>query len=238
MLMMRPERALSMGWRTAWVSRNAPVRLVRSTSSKSASFMRRTSPSLVMPALLTRISSLPKCARTAFAADLMESSEATSRAKVAAVPPAASISALTSTSFDSLRAARAICAPSAASWRAMARPMPCEAPVMRAVFPVRLGMMLLTAYRRRLYESVSGCCQNSVSLPDGGKGKYSGWTYGEERDGSLCDPRGGPGGAGVCNGEVLALGAEFEGESEGDLFAEGGGVSQHVLFPVWASLHR
>ena len=51
---------LSMGRSSAWVSRNAPVRLVLSTSSQSGRFMRSTSPSRVMPALLTRISTLPK----------------------------------------------------------------------------------------------------------------------------------------------------------------------------------
>jgi NAD(P)-dependent dehydrogenase (short-subunit alcohol dehydrogenase family) len=59
-LVLRMKRAFSMGLSTAWVIRNVPVRLVPSTSSQSARFMRSTSVSRVMPALFMRISMPPK----------------------------------------------------------------------------------------------------------------------------------------------------------------------------------
>src|SRR6202000_150319 len=81
MLMTRPQRAFIMEEMTAWVRRKEPVRLARRMSSKSASFMRRTRASRVMPALLTRMWQAPRAARTDLAQDLMESSEGTSGGK-------------------------------------------------------------------------------------------------------------------------------------------------------------
>ena len=55
---------------TCWMQRYAEVRLVCRTASQSARFMRMTSWSRVMPALLTRMSILPNCAMAAFIVDL------------------------------------------------------------------------------------------------------------------------------------------------------------------------
>ena len=52
----------------ALVKRNVPLRLMSSTASQSASLMRMSKPSLVMPALLTRMSTLPVAARICSAA--------------------------------------------------------------------------------------------------------------------------------------------------------------------------
>src|SRR5581483_918250 len=120
------------------MQRCAPVRLVASTSSQSARFMRMTSVSRVMPALLTRISILPNRAIAAFVADLMSSSLATSILKAAAFPPAPVISPTTAASLSWLRAASATAAPASASASAQERPMPCEAPVTSATCPSRL----------------------------------------------------------------------------------------------------
>jgi len=62
--------------------------------------MRMTNWSRVMPALLTRMSILPKWAMDALIADLICSSSVTSRAKAAALPPAAVISFVSSFSFS------------------------------------------------------------------------------------------------------------------------------------------
>jgi len=129
------QRAFIMTDAQACVSRNAPVRLVVITSSQSWRFMRSIRPSLVIPALLTRICTVPNSAMTAFAQALIDSSLATSSAKALAVPPAAAISAATAFSFSTFRAARATVAPALASSRAQARPMPCDAPVTRAILP-------------------------------------------------------------------------------------------------------
>src|ERR1700728_907284 len=77
---------------------------------------------------------------------LIDSSLAMSSAKTAAAPPAEAISAATSFSFASLRAASATFVPAAASARAQARPIPCEAPVTRAVLPSSDAMV--PAYRK------------------------------------------------------------------------------------------
>ena len=60
MLTMWPARCRSIGRKAAWMHRKTPVRLVARTLSQSSGFMRSTSVSRVMPALLTRMSSLPK----------------------------------------------------------------------------------------------------------------------------------------------------------------------------------
>ena len=57
--MIRPQRSFIIACSTCWIARNAPVRLVASTASQSSFFMRIARPSLVMPALLTRMSTLP-----------------------------------------------------------------------------------------------------------------------------------------------------------------------------------
>ncbi len=55
-----------IGRATARVKRKVPFRLTSMTASQSASLMRIKRPSLVMPALLTMMSILPKSAKTAF----------------------------------------------------------------------------------------------------------------------------------------------------------------------------
>src|SRR5882762_9782226 len=105
------------------------------TASQSARFIRITSWSRVMPALLTRMSILPNCAMTALNTALICSSSATSSANGAACPPAAAISPTTSSSFSRLRAAAATYTPDFARRSAQARPIPCEAPVTKATRP-------------------------------------------------------------------------------------------------------
>ena len=133
--MIRPARAFIMEEMTACVSRKLPVRLVWRTSLKSAAFMRRARPSRVTPALLTRMSTRPRSARTALAPALMESSTERSRTNGLAWPPAAVISAATASSLSSERAARAMVAPCAARASAQARPIPWDAPVTSATLP-------------------------------------------------------------------------------------------------------
>src|SRR5271157_5925916 len=135
MLMMRPQRCFSMEPMTAWISRNGPVRLVLSTSSQSARFMRMTNWSWVTPALFTRMSILPKRAIAAFTPALISSSLPTSILNAAASPPLPLISPASCSIFSWLRAQRASLAPASASTRAQARPIPCDAPVTSATRP-------------------------------------------------------------------------------------------------------
>mmetsp|Transcript_28305 Transcript_28305/g.74900 ORF Transcript_28305/g.74900 Transcript_28305/m.74900 type:complete len:201 (+) Transcript_28305:428-1030(+) len=140
-LMMRPHLFLVMALRTALVMRKTELRLVSMTSSHWVSFMRIIRVSLVMPALLTRMSTLPYSASMTFSTEAISALSTTSsfmpvpvflslkRAAMAAAP-------------ESEVAVPITMAPAAASFLAMASPMPRDAPVTRATLPVRskLGM--------------------------------------------------------------------------------------------------
>ena len=91
--------------------------------------MRGMSVSRVMPALLTRMCSLPHFSTTASTTCCTLSASVTSQAKTSAVPPAARIASTVSASLSALRATQATLAPAPARASAMARPMPREAPV-------------------------------------------------------------------------------------------------------------
>ena len=82
----------------------------------------------------------------------MDSSLLRSSAKGCAVPPAAAISAATSASFASLRAASATVAPASASANAHARPIPCDAPVTNATRPASVLICLPLPQSSPLYE--------------------------------------------------------------------------------------
>ena len=122
MLMIRPQRCLSIEPITCWMQRYAEVRFVVSTASQSARFMRITNWSRVMPALFTRMSILPNCPSADLIADFTCASSATSMTKTkgAAFAPAAVIWATSSSSFCRLRAAAATVAPSRARASAQA----------------------------------------------------------------------------------------------------------------------
>ena len=123
------------------VQRCAPVRFVRSTASQSSAFMRTARPSRVMAALFTRMSSLPNFSRAWRNPAFTCSASATSICTASASPPAAAISATTPASFSALRAAATTRAPACASASAVARPIPCDAPVTSATRSFRLNMI-------------------------------------------------------------------------------------------------
>src|SRR6266851_620230 len=107
---------------------------------QSSGFMRMARPSRVVAALLTRISRRPNFSRTRLKPALTCSASDTSIFTASAVPPAAVISATSAKSFSSLRAATATFAPASASASAVSRPMPWEAPVMRATLSFKLNI--------------------------------------------------------------------------------------------------
>ena len=90
-LMMRPQRALSIGRATARHTLQVPRRLVATTSSKSSGFMRRISWSRVMPALLTAIPIGPRDWLTFATAASTASPSATSQHSATARPPSSSM---------------------------------------------------------------------------------------------------------------------------------------------------
>ena len=131
--MMRPERCLTNARVKAFVNKNAPLRFVSSTASQSASLMRISNPSRVTPALLTRMSTRPVSPRIFSAAAATAAASATSTACAQAFLPTARTSSATFRAFSAVRETQATSAPSAANFKAMARPMPRPAPVTTAI---------------------------------------------------------------------------------------------------------
>src|SRR5581483_2640644 len=140
MLITRPWRRLIMPRITARVRRNVPDRLTCSTFSHSSSFMRIEMLSRVMPALFTRMSILPIAA----SASLARRSMSAASSILAATTWARSPSSDFSLSSASARVPESVTvAPCPCSARAMAPPMPPEAPVTSAAFPVRSNIACL-----------------------------------------------------------------------------------------------
>src|SRR5271155_4052009 len=140
--------------------RCAPVRFVRSTASQSSSFIRRASVSRVIAALFTRISSRPNFASTCWNPAFTCAESATSIGTARAAPPTPSISATSEASFSLLRAAAPTIAPAPASASAVARPIPCDAPVTSATLCLSENIRLVfRRFRACLCNLVERCLQ-------------------------------------------------------------------------------
>ncbi len=129
---MRPQRALIMPGSACWAAKKEPYRLILSTRSQSACFIRMARPSRVMPALFTRTSMRPFSAITLAKPAFTASYEETSRSRVMAAPPAARISSATFALFSTSGDATTRNRPVRASVRAVSRPMPRLPPVTTA----------------------------------------------------------------------------------------------------------
>src|SRR5256885_8366482 len=116
------------------VARKAPERLVASTCSHSSSSSCIERPSARTPALFTSTSTGPKRCSSSAKSSLTASGSATSPRTDSAWPPAASISETTPAApSSSVRKFTPTGQPSAASMRAIAAPIPREAPVTSAL---------------------------------------------------------------------------------------------------------
>ena len=124
-----------MPWRQP---NQTPFRLTSMVRSQTASSVDWASPSSasMIPALLNSTSSRPKASSASPIAAATEASTATSAVSPTAVPPAPVISATTSAVPSPSRSTTATEAPSAANSRAVWRPMPAAAPVMKVALPV------------------------------------------------------------------------------------------------------
>src|ERR1700751_1648057 len=131
---MRPLRSFIM-WRTqALHSRYTAVRLVAITASQSSGFMRSSSMSRVIAALLTRmVGGSAASSSCAMSASIEAESAASSNAPRPLYPCDASDAATFATP-SSLVAVPMTRAPAAPSARAMALPIPREAPVTSAIW--------------------------------------------------------------------------------------------------------
>src|SRR5512139_627952 len=122
---------------TACATRKYPFRFVSRTLSHSSSDRSRVGFRTFTPALFTRTSIFANAAATASTVSRTLAGRNTSIANVSARTPSFSASARVSRSPPASRAHNARSHPAFASPSAIARPSPFEAPVTRAVFPVR-----------------------------------------------------------------------------------------------------
>jgi len=123
------------------------------TSRNWAGVSRVAGKAVPLPALLTRISTRPKCSTAVLTRRWQSSGNDTSHATAMAVPPASSIERCTSRSLSTLRAARTMVAPTSAKARANATPSPDDAPVTIAIRPSRRN-------RSRIPNGASSECSN------------------------------------------------------------------------------
>ena len=130
-----PLRCFNIYLATWRIQLKVPLRFVSTTRQKSSSLIAIKSPSLVIPALFTRISIRPYVFTISFIKTAQASKSATLHWLISASPPAAIISALTASAF-SFEPLKFIItnAPFLASSRAIALPIPLEAPVTTAIF--------------------------------------------------------------------------------------------------------
>src|SRR5262245_60310435 len=140
MLMMRPARRLIMARTAARARRKPALRFMSSTACQSSSFIRMASMSRVMPALLTRMSILP-VAVSAAAHSL--SASATSPRLLTMTCVRSPRDFASSSSAAARVPVNTTTAPCACSARAMAPPMPPDAPVTSAALPVRSNIISL-----------------------------------------------------------------------------------------------
>src|SRR5919199_469262 len=136
--MMRPPSPRSIiRLPTAWLMRNVPCTLTRTTRSNFSSGISSAGAPQVAPLLLTRISMAPKVSSVSLTAFSTSSGLVTSQATANALPPRPSISAFTSSSASSLREHRTTFAPTSEKASAMYCPRPRPPPVTTAVLPSR-----------------------------------------------------------------------------------------------------
>src|SRR5260221_2375176 len=143
--------------------KNGPVRLTSSTWRQSAgarSQLLALPP--VMPALLTRMSILPKRARVADTAASMLPSSVTST-PVPFTVSTAPTSAIVITKAAASRSHSATFAPEARRRSAIARPMPRAAPVTTATRPARSIWFTLLGRRQRLGGRLGGGVEREVA---------------------------------------------------------------------------
>src|SRR5258706_5097732 len=130
---------ITIAGRNACVQRNVPVAFTASTRFQSSSVILPSGALCAVPALLTRISTTPARRAAAWARPCTLAASVTSHGTAHALPPPRRISSATFSMRSALRAATTIAAPSAASARATAAPIPWPPPVTRATEPSNRG---------------------------------------------------------------------------------------------------
>src|SRR5262245_43066872 len=135
MCTMLPPPRSRMAGTTVLVSTNAPTRLIRSTSAKSAALISVSGARSLTAAELISASTPPSSARVVSTRRCASASIPTSPATASALPPTFVIASTTSASGSGRRPKTTTRAPSAANSSAVARPMPVPPPVTMATLP-------------------------------------------------------------------------------------------------------
>src|SRR4051794_36231232 len=133
-----PRSRGSMWSRAALVPQTVPRYVTSVARLNSSASISLNGAKIVAIALLTQMSIGPRASSTAPAADLTASQSARSVGSTSARPPASSISFFAPSSPSRPRAISAIWAPSCANLRAIARPMPDDAPVITTTSPLAM----------------------------------------------------------------------------------------------------
>src|SRR5215469_8245637 len=132
--MMTPWCRRAITWAARNEQRNTPLRLTASTRSHQASSAsRKWRSTLIKPALLTSTSTVPKRSSTSSNKRSTCSLLDTSAAPGAADPPLLMICWTVASAPAALTSLTITCAPSLPNRRAIARPMPCAAPVTSTI---------------------------------------------------------------------------------------------------------
>ncbi|HET7152221.1 MAG TPA: hypothetical protein VFJ29_00505 [Candidatus Kapabacteria bacterium] len=131
------------------------------TASQSASLIRASKPSRVMPALFTRISNPPSSAITPLTVLSIAAPSALLHAYALTLPPAFRASSTICAAASTFEAyVNATVAPSAASRFTIALPMPRDPPVTIAIFPARVLMIF---YRNNFFYYFS-CAGRAICI--------------------------------------------------------------------------
>src|SRR6266481_3638315 len=169
MLTMAPGRpAATIARATAWAQRKPPLRFTPSTWSHSRSVSSRNGERGKTPALLTRMSGGPSPPVTAATRACTSRACATSPLTVRTLRPRPRISPATrSAAPGSSRKFRPTSAPSPAIASAMARPIPCCAPVTSATLPAsRIGSLRYSSRRPLIIRGVERREPQAWERPD------------------------------------------------------------------------
>src|SRR3712207_1326145 len=148
--MMRPP--LLMCGSAAWTQFSGPIVLISKTCRKSSRRSSATRPESPSPALLTRMSRVPNASTLSPTNASTEPLFETLVFTASTLSPEAEISLSRASSFSAARAASTTTAPRDANSRAVASPIPPEAPVTTATLPLRVcftTLAILARIRRR-----------------------------------------------------------------------------------------
>src|SRR6266542_651692 len=151
-----------------WTVKYAPLKLVPTTRSKSASVTSAVRAADAIPALANTPSNRPNRCRTWLTRSSRSTVQVTS-VGTASTRSSASRSLVAFSSRSALRPASTTLAPSSTSRRAVARPMPLPPPVIRTVFPSNSAMS------PALHPSVLHASPGLRPWSPGGAGGHQGW---------------------------------------------------------------